>query len=504
LPQIRIYLTTMEPIENLRTVRLEKLEKIRKANIDPYPRSFDRSGKIGDITSKRPKGKISVAGRIISLRPHGGSTFADVTDESGKVQLFFKRDKLGEAEYNFLTNFDIGDFIGVVGILFKTKAGELTIDVGKFAMLTKTLRPLPSSWHGLKDVEIRFRKRYLDLLLNGDVRKNLRLRTKIIQSLREFFIASGFLEVETPVLQPIYGGASARPFKTHFNSLNSDFYLKISDELYLKRLIIGGFDKVFEIDTDFRNEGIDKTHLPEFKMLEAYQAYADYFDIMDLLEQAYRYTAQNALGTTKVKFAGRTIDFSKPWRRLTMYEAIRKYVGVDVTKLSDKQIKSLLEKHNLKYEDRPALTGVGRGFVRGIAIATLFELCEPHLLDPTIIYDYPKETTALCKPHRKDPDLIERFEPYIGGMEIGNAYSELNDPVLQLEFFKQQVEAKKSGDEEAHPMDDEFVEALEYGMPPTGGLGLGVDRMVMILTGANSLKEIIAFPTLKPQKVNND
>ena len=492
-----------QPIESLRKVRLEKLKKIRALKIDPYPIRSQRKYSISETLKLLGK-TTTTAGRVTGFRSHGGSTFMDIVDESGKIQAYFKKDKLKNAKYSFLTNFDIGDFIEVSGKVFKTVAGETTIEVAVYSLLAKSLRPLPSSWHGLKDIEIRYRKRYLDLLLNPEIKNKLAQRTKIIQSLRQYLIGEGFLEVETPVLQPLYGGASARPFKTHHNALNVDFYLKIADELYLKRLIIGGYEKVFEIDTDFRNEGIDKTHLPEFKMLEAYQAYADYFDIMDLLEQAYRYTAQNALGTTKVKFAGRTIDFSKPWRRLTMYEAIRKYVGVDVTKLSDKQIKSLLEKHNLKYEDRPALTGVGRGFVRGIAIATLFELCEPHLLDPTIIYDYPKETTALCKPHRKDPDLIERFEPYIGGMEIGNAYSELNDPVLQLEFFKQQVEAKKSGDEEAHPMDDEFVEALEYGMPPTGGLGLGVDRMVMILTGANSLKEIIAFPTLKPQKVNND
>ena len=486
-----------QPIESLRKVRLEKLKKIRALKIDPYPIRSQRKYSISETLKLLGK-TTTTAGRVTGFRSHGGSTFMDIVDESGKIQAYFKKDKLKNAKYSFLTNFDIGDFIEVSGKVFKTVAGETTIEVAVYSLLAKSLRPLPSSWHGLKDIEIRYRKRYLDLLLNPEIKNKLAQRTKIIQSLRQYLIGEGFLEVETPVLQPLYGGASARPFKTHHNALNVDFYLKIADELYLKRLIIGGYEKVFEIDTDFRNEGIDKSHNPEFTMLEFYQAYADYEDMMKHCQEAYKYVAKNSLGTTKIKFKNQTIDFSKPWKRLTMYEAIKKFLGYDVTRLSDKQLKDLLIKHKLKYEGRPALTGEAKGFKRGIAIATLFELCEPHLIEPTIIYDFPKETTALCKPKKENPDLIERFEPYIGGMEVGNGYSELNDPILQKEFFQAQVEAMKSGDEEAHPMDLDFVEALEYGMPPTGGLGMGVDRMVMILTGAPSIKEIIFFPTLKP------
>lgn len=486
-----------QPIESLRKIRLEKLKKIRDLKVDPYPIRSQRKYSISE-TLKLLEKTATTAGRITGIRSHGGSTFMDIVDQSGKIQAYFKKDKLKNVKYSFLTNFDIGDFIEVSGKVFKTVAGETTVEVAAYSILAKSIRPLPSSWHGLKDIEIRYRKRYLDLLLNNDVKNKFAQRTKIIQSLRQYLINEGFLEVETPVLQPLYGGASARPFKTHHNALNVDFYLKIADELYLKRLIIGGYEKVFEIDTDFRNEGIDKSHNPEFTMLEFYQAYADYGDMMKHCQDAYKYVAKNALGTTKVKFKNQTIDFSKPWKRLTMYEAIKKFLGYDVTKLSDKQLKDLLIKHKLKYEGRPALTGEAKGFKRGIAIATLFELCEPHLVEPTIIYDFPKETTALCKPKKGNPDLIERFEPYVGGMEVGNGYSELNDPILQKEFFQAQVEAMKSGDEEAHPMDLDFVEALEYGMPPTGGLGMGVDRMVMILTGASSIKEIIFFPTLKP------
>lgn len=489
----------MEPLQKLKQTRLEKLEKIRKLGVNPYPAQSDKKDTVNSAIKSIGK-NVKTAGRILGIRGHGGSTFMDLKDESGSIQLFFSTEKLSTVNRQLLTLLDIGDFIEVSGKVDKTEAGQVTIFTSDFKLLSKSARPLPSTWHGLKDVEERYRKRYLDLLLNQDVKEKLTKRTKIVQSLRDFFVENGFLEVETPVLQPLYGGASARPFITHHNTLDTDLYLKISDELYLKRLIIGGYDKVFEIDTDFRNEGIDKSHNPEFTMIEAYQAYADYFDMMELTEQAWRYVAKKALGTTKVTFNGSSIDFSKPWKRLTMYEAIKKYLGYDVTKLSDKQLKDLLFKHKLQYEGDPTLTGVGKGFKRGIAIATLFELCEPHLIEPTIIYDFPKETTALCKLHRKNPDLIERFEPYIAGMEVGNCYSELNDPFLQREFLKQQVEAAKSGDEEAMPMDEDFIEAMEYGMPPTGGMAIGVDRMAMILTGAQSIKEIIFFPTLKPEK----
>lgn len=486
----------MEPIEGLIKARVQKLESLKKAGINPYPARFKKTTPIDE--SKKLDSDVVVAGRIMSLRPHGKIVFADLVDHSGQIQLLFKQDSLKNFEHvDFLDN---GDFVGVEGKVFKTNAGEITVEVASFTVLAKSLRPLPSTWYGLKDVETRYRKRYLDLLLNEEVKKIAVARSKIISSVRKFLDDRGFLEVETPSLQPVYGGANARPFKTHHNALDADFYLKISDELYLKRLIVAGLPKVYEIDKDFRNEGVDKTHNPEFTMMECYQAYADYHDMMDLTEDLYQFAAKETLGTTEIGLGDKKINFSKKWERITMYDAIKRYLGIDVQSLSDEEIKDQLKKYHLKYEGNPTLTGVGVGFVRGIAIATLFEAVEPHLIEPTFITDLPKETTSLCKPKEDNPDLIERFEGYINGWEVANAYSELNDPVLQKEFFLQQVEAKLSGDEEAHPMDEDFIEALEYGMPPTGGLGVGIDRMVMAITGAANIREAIIFPTLRPDK----
>jgi lysyl-tRNA synthetase class 2 len=336
--------------------------------------------------------------------------------------------------------------------------------------------------------------------MNPEVKKVFETRTKIITSLREFLDQKGFLEVETPTLQEIYGGASARPFKTHHHALDYDFFLKISDELYLKRLIIGGFEKVYEIDKDFRNEGIDRLHNPEFTMMECYWAYADYEKMMKLTEELFLFVVKKIKGTTKIKFGEKEIDFKTPWQRLTIKEGLKKIAKIDVDNLTDKEIEALLKKHHLVAEERPSLTGVGAGFKRGIAIATLFELVEPYLIQPTFVYDFPKETTALCKPKAEEPDLIERFEPYIAGFEVGNAYSELNNPLIQKDFFEQQVKAAKSGDQEAHPMDKAFLEAMEYGMPPMGGLGIGIDRLVMLLTNNQNIRDVILFPTLRPEK----
>lgn len=488
----------MEPMANLRKIRLQKLEKIKKAKVNPYPHKYKVTHTIE--TAKKEKGEVVVAGRIISFRTHGKATFADLVDGTGKIQIYFKFDDLGKEKYEFLENLDIGDFLGVKGEVFTTHVGEITVLVKEYTLLTKSLRPLPSTWYGLKDVEERYRKRYLDLLLNPPVKKIFEARTKIISAIREFLDGRGFLEVETPTLQAIYGGAAARPFTTHHNALDYDFYLKISDELYLKRLLVGGFEKVYEIDKDFRNEGVDKTHNPEFTMMECYWAYADYEDMMKLTEDLYNHVAKKVLGTAKIQYQGTEIDITPPWQRLTMHEALKKYADIDVEKLTNAEIKNLLKKHNLKYEDRPSLTGVAAGFNRGIAIATLFELVEGKLIQPTFITDYPKETTPLCKLHRQNPELIERFEPYILGWEVGNAYTELNDPLLQREFLEEQVKAQKSGDEEAHPLDEDFIEALEYGMPPTGGLGLGIDRMIMLLTDSPNIREVILFPTMRPEK----
>lgn len=486
-------------LQDLQKERLKKLRNIKSLGINPYPAKSGRKHPIS-IARKMMGKKVVVAGRIRSLRPHGKITFADIEDATGKIQLFFSQQELPGEKYEFLTNFDLGDFIESSGEVFKTQAGEISVRVSDFKLLTKSIRPLPSNWYGLKDVEERYRKRYLDLLMNPKVREVFIKRTKIISAVRDFLDKRDFLEVETPTLQEIYGGANARPFKTRHNALGYEFFLKISDELYLKRLIIGGFEKVYEIDKDFRNEGIDRSHNPEFTMMECYWAYADYQDIMKLTEELYQTVALQVLGTTKITFGEHKIDLKAPWKRITMKEAIKKYVSVDVDKLTDEEIKALLKKHNLQPEDKPTLTGVAAGFNRGVAIATLFELVEPYLIQPTIVYDFPKETTALCKPKEDQPDLIERFEPYIAGLEIGNAYSELNDPLVQKEFFMAQLKAAKSGDEEAHPMDKAFLEAMEYGIPPTGGLGLGIDRMVMLLTNNPSISDVILFPTLKPER----
>lgn len=487
----------MEPT-NLKKIRTEKLERIKEKGINPYPHKFDKKHSVLEVDKIGLNKKVKTAGRIVSIRPHGKSTFIDLVDQTGKIQCFFEFNILGEKKYNLLKELDIGDFIGLEGVTFKTVAGQLTVRVENYELLTKAVLPIPVSWYGLKDVEERYRKRYLDLILNPESRKIFELRTKIIGAVREFLDKEDFLEVETPTLQSLYGGANARPFMTHHNALDFDLYLKISDELYLKRLIVGGFEKVYEIDHDFRNEGIDKTHNPEFTMMECYWAYADYNDVMKLTENLYNAVAQKVLGTTKITYEDKVIDLKKPWPRITMKEAIKKYLKVNVDQLTDNQLKEEIKKRGLKYEGEPSLTGVGVGFKRGIAIATLFEAVEPFLIDPVFIIDFPAETSALAKIHRKDKTLIERFEPYINGWEVGNGYSELNNPEQQKKGFEEQVKAGKSGDEEAMVMDTDYIEALEYGMPPTGGLGIGIDRMVILLTNAKNIKDVILFPLLKP------
>ena len=489
----------MDPIDELRKIRLEKLAKLRQLGIDPYPAKFDRRQTIGQARELVDH-PVTVSGRLLSLRPHGKITFADLEDASGKIQLLFSQSTLSDKHYAILPLLDIGDFVSVTGKVFVTKAGETTIEVENLTVLAKSLRPLPSQWYGLKDVEERYRRRYLDLLINREVRDVFVKRTKIVSEIRRFLDEREFLEVETPTLQPIYGGANARPFVTHHHALESDFYLKISDELYLKRLIMGGFEKVYEIDKDFRNEGVDRTHNPEFTMMECYQAWADYHDMMELTEDLYIAVVQALFGGTTITYHDQTIHFEKPWKRQTMAESIKEHLHYDVTTMSDDDLKKAITQSQVKYEGEPTLTGVAAGFVRGIAIATLFEAVEKKLIQPTFITDFPRETCVLAKPHRQDATLIERFEAYINGWEVANAYSELNDPQVQMQGFESQVIAKQSGDEEAHPLDRDYVEAMEYGMPPTGGLGIGIDRMVMLLTGAQNIRDVILFPTLKPLK----
>ncbi|MBI4447709.1 lysine--tRNA ligase [Candidatus Woesearchaeota archaeon] len=481
--------------------RLEKLRSIREElGVNPYPYSYRQTSSASQILEesnnlekeeKRESKTVSVAGRIILLRGMGKASFGHLQDASGKIQFYVREDEVKE-QYKLFKKLDLGDIIGMEGFVFRTKMGEITIWVKNLSLLTKTLRPLPEKWHGLQDKELRYRKRYLDLIANPEIKKVFVMRSKIITAVREILNAKGFIEVEVPLLQPIYGGANARPFKTHINAWNMDLFLSISPELYLKRLIIGGFEKVYTIGKNFRNEGSDKTHNPEFTMMECYQAYADYNEMMSLTEEIFEYAAKKVLGTTELIYQGQKISLKRPWKKLSMAEAIKHHVGQDVTKMSDKELKQLMTNYNIEYEG---------DFNKGLAVQLIFEeLVEDKLIQPTHITDHPKESTPLCKLHRKNSDLIERFEPFINGWEVGNAYSELNDPILQKDLLKEQVEKGRGGDEESHPMDEDYIEALEHGMPPTGGLGIGIDRMIMLFTDSETIRDVILFPTMKPKE----
>jgi len=473
--------------------RIKNLEELRKLGVEPYPYSYNKNTNTEDIQKlklkkeEKLKNSVSLAGRIITLRPMGKAAFGHLQDQTGKVQFYIKEDQV--KNYNILKKFDIGDFIGIKGNPFKTKRGENSIWVKEFTLLSKAIRPLPEKWHGLKDIETRYRQRYVDLAVNPEVKETFILRSKIIETVREFMKKNDFIEVETPTLQPTYGGANARPFKTKINAWDLDLYLSISPELYLKRLIVGGLERVYTICKNFRNEGVDKTHNPEFTMLESYAMYWDYEDVMKFTEEMYEYVAKKVLGTTKVDYQGIKINFKKPWIRLTMLGAIKKYLKVDVTKLNEKEIKKLLKKLNLEFYH----------YSKDLAIELLFSLVEPKLIQPVFITDHPKESTPLCKLKRGNHDLIERFEPFINGWEVGNAYSELNDPLQQKHLLEQQEEKGRGGDEEYHPMDEDFIRSLEIGMPPTGGLGLGIDRMVMLMTNAKTIRDVILFPTMRPE-----
>lgn len=473
--------------------RKKNLEDLRKLGVEPYPYSYKKDTNAEDIQKLKLKKeeksnkKVSLAGRIITLRPMGKATFGHLQDETGKVQFYIKEDQI--KNYNILKKTDIGDFIGINGNPFKTKRGENSIWVKEFTFLSKSLSPLPEKWHGLKDVETRYRQRYVDLIVNPEVKQTFILRSKIIDAVREFMKNNGFIEVETPTLQPTYGGANARPFKTKINAWNIDLYLSISPELYLKRLIVGGFEKVYTICKNFRNEGVDKTHNPEFTMMESYAAYWDYNDKMKFTEELYEYVAKKVLGTTKIDYQGTKIDLKKPWKRLTMLDAIKQYLEIDIEKYDDKELKRELKEHNLEFYH----------YSRDLAIELLFSLVEPKLIQPVFITDHPKESTPLCKLKRGNHELIERFEPFINGWEIGNAYSELNDPLQQKQLLEEQEVKGRGGDEEYHPMDEDFIRSLEIGMPPTGGLGLGIDRMVMLMTNAKTIRDVILFPTMRPE-----
>ncbi|MDD5194011.1 MAG: lysine--tRNA ligase, partial [Candidatus Nanoarchaeia archaeon] len=417
-------------------------------------------------------------------------------DSKGKIQIIFQKDETPKDSFEFFKkNIDIGDILGCEGTILKSKTGEVSVLVKKLEILSKSILPLPEKWHGLSDKEERYRKRYLDLIMNPEVKQVFEKRSLILDSIREFLKQKEFVEVETPYLQSVYGGASAKPFKTHLNALDMDLYLAISPELYLKRLIVGGYDKVFTIARNFRNEGIDRWHNPEFTMMEIYQAYADYNDMMDLFEDIYVNACKKVNGSTKVKFKDNIIDFKKPWKRMTMAAAIKKYAGVDVEKMSEKEICDFICKNNIAC----------KGECWGWGVQAIFEhFCEDKIEQPTFILNHPLETTPLCKGLRNDKmcRLIERFEPFCMGAELGNAYSELNDPIIQRKLLEEQQKSLSKGDEEANPFDEDFVNAIETGMPPTGGLGLGIDRMIMLLTGQESIRDVLLFPFMKVESNN--
>ncbi|ABW02014.1 lysine--tRNA ligase [Caldivirga maquilingensis] len=481
--------------------RLRIVEELRSRGVNPYPHKFEITHTISQIRELAKKYPIShdpflkgirTVGRVANVRRHGKASFVDIFDEGERLQLYLRVNELGDRFEEFHRYVDRGDVIGVEGDLFYTLKGELTLLVHDYALLAKALLE-PPDWSKYT-TEWRYTHRYLDFLYNSEARRIIQTRFRIIQAIREFLNSMGFMEVETPILQPVYGGALAKPFKTHVNALDEDWYLRISLELYLKRFIIGGFNKVYEIGKVFRNEDIDVYHNPEFTMLELYWAYADYNDIMRLTEDLIHQVAVKVTGKDMVEYPigeGKVeVKLTTPFRRLTMYEALSNELGKNVESMSDDELRRLMNENGL----------VPRGgqYVRGLMIEKLFDkLVAPKLIQPTFITDYPQETTPLCKPHRSKPGLIERFELYIAGMELANAYTELNDPQLQHKFFEEEAERFKGGDEEAHPYDYDFVLALSYGMPPTGGLGIGIDRLVMVLTGQYSIKEVIPFPMVK-------
>ncbi len=485
----------MSRIDDITNQRLEKLRKLRdEKHLNPYPQRYHRSHTTKEAIALFEQGQeaeVSLAGRIVAIRGMGKAVFMDMRDASGKMQLYLGKGHLSEDKVEFVKLFDIGDFIGVSGKVFKTRTGEITLEVHDLTMLAKSLQPLPEKWHGLTDVEKRYRQRYLDLVSSEEVRNIFAVRSRVISAVRHFMEGRGFTEVETPMLHSVPGGARAHPFTTHHNALDEDLYLRIALELYLKRLVVGGFEKVFEIGRVFRNEGISTTHNPEFTMMESYEAYADYNDVMKMMEEMVAKVAVEVIGTTEVKFGEHTIDFKPPWKRITLRDAVKNDCGIDFLEHGDSQ--SL----------RAAIKGKGLATEDTLSPAYLIdklvsEYVEPKLIQPTFLIDYPAETSPLAKRKEGDDRLVERFEAFVSGIEIANAFTELNDPQEQAARFNLQEEWRvKFGDTEAERYQEDFITALEHGMPPTGGLGVGIDRLVMLLTGQQSIREVILFPQLK-------
>jgi lysyl-tRNA synthetase class 2 len=429
----------------------------------------------------------------MAIRGHGKAAFFDLQDQQGRIQIYIKKDNVNERIFRIFKLLDIGDIVGVAGEVFKTHKGEISVFLADITVLAKSLKPLPEKWHGLKDVEIRYRQRYLDLIVNPDVKETFIIRSKMINSMRSYLNEKGFLEVETPVLSPLAGGAAARPFITHHNALDIDLYLRIATELYLKRLIVGGFERVYEIGKDFRNEGISIKHNPEFTMIELYQAYADYNDMMHLTEDLIAHVAQQVLGTTKTMYQNEEIDLTPPWKRLTLMDAVKVYTDIDFTKIKTSE-EAYRAAKSLNIEEVSENDSIGK-----ILNAVFEEKVESNLIQPTFILDYPIEISPLAKKKEENPNLTYRFEAFIMGREIANAFSELNDPIDQKDRFLNQLKEREAGDEEAHMYDEDFITALEYGMPPTGGLGIGIDRLVMLMTDSYSIRDVILFPTMRPK-----
>jgi lysyl-tRNA synthetase class 2 len=478
-------------ITKIRNDRLKKKEELLKLGVNPYPSSISLKGERVAISYARESlGKnVLVAGRIRAIRIHGGASFLDLEDFTASIQLLFQKNVLGK-RYSLISLFDTGDFLAVSGEVIKTQAGEITVRVSDFQFLSKAIRPLPSSWYGLKDIEERYRKRYLDLLLNPEVKQRFLTRTKLVREIRNYLDSLGYQEVETPTLQPLYGGANAKPFKTHLNALDCDMYLRIADELYLKRLLVGSYEKVYEICKDFRNEGMDLTHNPEFTMIEYYEAYADYHRVMDVTEGLFKHLAQSIFGKMKIKVGEQEIDISKKWPRIKMVDIIREKLGIDVLEASESFLTDYCRKNEIE------LVG---GESKGQLIYTIFEHKVTDLLiNPVWIIDYPEAVSPLSKAKADEPGWVERFEGYIGGKEICDGWSELNDPLIQRKRFESDVKAARKDREEAQRVDEDFLEAMEYGMPPIGGIGIGIDRLTMFFTNTWSIKEVILFPTMRP------
>jgi len=496
------------PESTLIEQRLKKLEAIRELGHEPYPYRFQPTHSTSELREvfeqfSADETSVSIAGRLMVTRGHGKAAFADIRDGEGRFQIYVKLDVVGEEAFALWKLLDIGDFVGVTGTLFRTRTDEMTVEVRQLEILTKAIRPLPVPKEEVKDgervvhdqfsdKELRYRRRYLDLALNPDVQAMFKTRSAIVSSIRRFLDDRKFLEVETPVLQPIYGGASARPFTTHHNTLDMELFLRISDELYLKRLICGGFERVYEISKVFRNEGIDSTHNPEFTLMELYQAYADYGDMMETAEQMVSQVAEQVTGSTTITYQGQTIDLAPPWDRISMLEAIGDKADINVQDADESDLRAVCKRLGVEVDDDAN---------RGVLIDDIFDATvAPGLIQPTFVVDYPVEMSPLAKMHRSQDRITERFEPFVCGGEIGNAFSELNDPIDQRMRFEHQMALKAEGDDEAQVMDDDYVRALEHGMPPTGGLGIGIDRLVMLLTDSASIRDVILFPHMRPEE----